>query len=225
VLSASRGSILVLLGGWAAIGAGAAVQSSGRTRALVRWAALPLLAAAITVAMTSALFFPAKTSSGSGLAAVDRRNSEQAPEGSLAFRRAHSRAAVEIFRAHPLAGVGFGGYRAAAPIHLPAGVTLTPYVHNGYLQAAVDGGQLLAVPLAAALLAAVLALLRGLRRRWRALAGSPAEAACALAAMALLAHSAIDMDWVYPALVALVAALLAVAVAGARGQATSPNGR
>lgn len=215
LLSASRGSLLLLVAGWLMVGAVAAAQLQGRAGALLRWGLMAVAVAGVVTVLTSPLCFPNAARSGSGVSAVQRRGGEQAAESNAGFRVAHDRAALAVFREHPLIGVGFDGYRTAGAPHLAPNVTGSPYVHNGYLQAAVDGGLLLAIPLLIALWGATRAWLPTARRRWRSLSTSPIEAACTAAAVALLMHSAIDMDWMYPALVALLATLLAAARAAA----------
>lgn len=211
LLSASRGSLLLLVAGWLAVGAVAAAQLQERAGALFRWGLMAVAVAGSVTVLTSPLCFPNAARSGSGISAVQRRGGEQAADSNAAFRVAHDRAALAVFRKHPLIGVGFDGYRTAGAPHLAPTVTGSPYVHNGYLQTAVDGGLLLAIPLLVALWAAIRAWPHAARRRWRSLSASPIEAACTAAALALLVHSAIDMDWMYPALVALLATLLAAA--------------
>jgi len=220
LLSASRGSLLLLAALWAAVGFLVAVQATGRFWGLVRWGAMTIAVIGVVTALTSPVLFPGSGQSGTGVSAVRRREAEQDTGNNVGFRVAHNRAALAVFRAHPIAGVGFDGYRAAGPPFLARGIPGSPYVHNGFLQAAVDGGLLLAIPLLIALLAAMRGWLPFAMRRWRYLDRSPAEAAAIAASLVLLLHSAIDMDWIYPALVALLATTLAVAVA-ARDRAGS----
>lgn len=221
LLSASRGSVLLLAGGWLVLGLAASIQATGRMRALARWALLAVAVVAVTTALTSSLFFP-HSGSGSALGGVERRNaSTQTAEQNLGFRAAHDKAALQVVRELPLTGTGFHGYAAAASKHLPFGLTRSPYVHNGYLQAAVDGGLLLALPLAVAVLAGLCGIARFTMTTYRRLRLVPAEIAAIFGAAALLAHSAIDIDWTYPALAAMTGLLLALGLSGSVVRANS----
>jgi hypothetical protein len=218
-LSASRGCVLLLGAAWLAVGLLAAIQTTRRARTVVRWVLLAAAAAAVSAALTSSMFFP-RSGSGAGLSGIERRNnSKQTAEQNLGFRVAHDKAAIAVFSEHPLTGVGFESYAAAASRHLPFGLTRSPFVHNGYLQAAVDGGLLLVLPLVLCLILGLSGVVRSFVSVARAQTTHAPELACTVAALALLAHSAIDVDWTYPALTALLAALFATALATPRSAA------
>jgi O-antigen ligase len=99
---------------------------------------------------------------------------------------------------------------------VPRDWALSPLAHNGYLQALSDGGLLLGVPfLVAVLVVTALAmrlLWRAVRRRQFSLGGFVVP----LVLLAVLAHSAVDFDWSYPADLALAAVLAGLVVAQPR---------
>lgn len=109
------------------------------------------------------------------------------------------RRAARIFEHWPYSGAGFNSFDSATQVATtPRDDVHTAFAHNGYLQAAADGGLVLVVPLAALLVALC----------WRALRTRPTDAARAGGATALLAmllHSGMDFDWGYPSLLALLA--------------------
>ncbi|HEU5035467.1 MAG TPA: O-antigen ligase family protein [Nocardioides sp.] len=126
------------------------------------------------------------------------------------------RRAAKIFEHWPFSGAGFNSFDSAARVATtPRDDVRTAFAHNGYLQAAADGGLVLIVPLVA-LLAVV---------SWRVLRGLPADpvrAGGASALLALLLHSGMDFDWGYPSLLALLGPVAALAlplpVRGDRGR-------
>jgi O-antigen ligase len=129
------------------------------------------------------------------------------------------REALGVFHRYPLTGAGYHSLASASVGHDPHGWPLSPLAHSGYLQALSDGGLLLALPffLAAAFITwwVVSALVSAVRRK----DFSTAALAVPLCLGALLAHSAVDFDWSYPADFAVVA-ILAGLVGAARWTAS-----
>ncbi|MEP7055575.1 MAG: O-antigen ligase family protein [Actinomycetota bacterium] len=207
--SASRGSLLLLAVFWVFIGLLAAVQRTRAVRGIVTWLLIGIATGVLTTLLGSGLFFQTPSTA---IGAVQARNAEQTAEGNLSFRMEHSRAAIAVFREHPVAGTGLGGYMSSASRHLPFGLRRSPWVHNGYLQALAEGGLLLMVPLVVLLGGGLVGVAALARRRFRTLAVSAPRAAAGIAAVALLAHSAVDIDWSYPVFGALAAAMLACAL-------------
>ncbi|MHB1614901.1 MAG: O-antigen ligase family protein, partial [Actinomycetes bacterium] len=122
------------------------------------------------------------------------------------------REAVEVFVHHPLAGGGYGSLPYASRPWVPAGFPLSPFVHNGFLQAFSDGGLLLGVPLLVAtlVLAAVGARrLVGLLRRRTGLL----DAGIVILVAGMAGHGAVDFDWSYPALFGLFGILAGLLLA------------
>jgi hypothetical protein len=120
------------------------------------------------------------------------------------------RAAVDLGLDHPFTGAGFDSFGSAGSARMPVGSGLSAFVHNGYLQAFSDGGTLLLVAVTVATglpLAAGLRLMMSSRSRRGdevAAIGVPA------ALLALIVHSGVDFDWLYPSLLGLFAILAAL---------------
>jgi hypothetical protein len=227
MVSASRGSILLMSAGWLAAGLVTLLQKNGRWSALGRWAVVSAASFGCVVLLTSGVVFR-HGGGGSGVAAVQQHEAVESSETNTRFRIEMNRAAMTITREHPIVGAGFGSFASASAPHLPLGRTRTTYVHNGYVQAAADGGAVLALPFLLALLAGAARTLLLLGRQIRRVPEGGTRVVCGAAALVLMAHSAIDLDWSYPALFGLGAVLLAVALsrdsepvsAPGRGRAT-----
>jgi O-antigen ligase len=118
---------------------------------------------------------------------------------------------VRVFEHWPWSGTGFHGFAGGSRQVAGQGSgSLTPFAHNGFLQVLVDGGLLLAVPVLVALLLLVLGCARSMwaartTRDWKALGAG-------IAVLVLAAHSAVDFDWTYPALLSGFALAGALAV-------------
>lgn len=129
----------------------------------------------------------------------------------LRARFAHMDAALSLFSEHPVTGAGMGAYgdlgnRLASP-----GANLTLSAHNEFVETLAEGGLLFGVPF---LISGAAVGLLALRRTGRIdrQNGPPAAALSAGAAgvaVLLLIHTAIDIDWRYP----VIPALLGVAAA------------
>jgi hypothetical protein len=115
--------------------------------------------------------------------------------------------ALGVFSRHPLVGGGFHSLATESVGHVARGSALSPLAHNGYLQALSDGGLVLAVPFLIGCALVAWLVVSGLVRAIRVRDFSPAEFVLPLVLGALLAHSAVDFDWTFPADFALVAVL------------------
>lgn len=171
---------------------------------------------ALGVGLSSLLSSPLlMEQSGSAAATVEAREAEQSAAGNGMARLEYWRAAVLLGSERPVTGAGFDTFATAGAARMPTAATASPFVHNGFLQAFSDGGLLLLVTtiVATGLPTAVAA--RSLARR-RCRDRDPVSGpAVALGALALMLHSAVDFDWVYPSLLALLAILFAVAMSAA----------
>lgn len=188
-----------------------------------RVASLSLLAVALGLAtlLSSPLLMEDAGRFSSTLAA---REAEQGVEGNGRARLAYWEAAVRLGVEHPVTGTGFDSFGAASVSLLPERSMLSPYVHNGYLQAFSDGGAVLLGAVVAATGLPLLVAARTLARRRRE--DDLLGVAVPIALFALVLHSGVDFDWVYPSLAALFAILAAVLPAGPPGRsATRGPGR
>jgi O-antigen ligase len=209
VYSTSRGALGILVCSWLAIGVLACRVKPNR-RALVRWLAVSLLAAGVTVAVSGPPFFP---SSASPFAATQARASGgDTADANSAYRVKMWHEAVIVFEHHPVTGVGYGGLQNSAARLTPATWPRSPLAHDDYLQALAEGGLLLGLPFLAACAGIGFGLLRSLRRRARSRA-LDVRTGLIVGALALMAHAVIDFDWTYPALLTLAAIVSAAAIA------------
>ena len=121
------------------------------------------------------------------------------------------RRALAIFAEWPLSGAGFYSYDSATVrvTEKRDGVT-TAFAHNGFLQAASDGGLVLLVPLCLAVGAVLLVGLRALPAAVRA--GDVVQPGAWIVFLVLVLHSGMDFDWTYPALLSLPALLVPLVV-------------
>jgi O-antigen ligase len=208
VVATSRASLAVLIGGIGVLALLAALRRAWRV-SLTSLAALPLTACASWV-LTGPPFFSHRVSPLAG--AQERAGSGQ----SLAVNGGHRlddwAYAVKVFLHWPVTGTGFHGFLHGSVTASGDGRgALTPFAHNGFLQVLADGGLLLALPVFAALVLAAVrtgSLLRGAlaERDW-------AWLGCLAGGLALAAHSAVDFDWSYPALLSGFGLVLAALVA------------
>jgi O-antigen ligase/polysaccharide polymerase Wzy-like membrane protein len=214
VLSTSRAALACLAAGWivvAVIGA--------RARGLRRAAIGTLITAATTYLLLLVLTGPPLFDDrASILGATASRTSGQSLSRNGGFRVEFWHEAWHGFTQHIWAGGGFGSLASSAASWVPKDWAISPLAHNGYLQALNDGGLLLGVPVIAITVWVVLATRRPLgravvRRDERSLL--PAVVGVAL--LGLLAHSAIDFDWSYPALLAVVGVLVGLLIGDAQG--------
>jgi len=220
VYTTSRGSQLGLALGLVLL----AVVALGVPRR--RWAVLRLTLAvglgwAATTLLTGPPFFREEASA---FAATAARSESFVSNGVQRFE--DWRRALAIFGEWPLTGAGFYSFDSAT-LHVTEkrdGVT-TAFAHNGFLQAAADGGLVLLVPLC---LVVGLVLVLGLRSVPASVrAGDVVQPGAWITFLVLMLHSGMDFDWTYPALLSLPALLVPLAVAprGAPAQAPDPGSR
>jgi O-antigen ligase len=220
VHSTSRGGMAIVVAGWLAIGVLSARVRPNR-RAFVRWVAASVLAAGVTVAVSGPPFF---SSSASPLSATQARTSSgETADANSAYRVHMWRESVTVFEHHPIAGVGYGGLMSAAGKLTPASWPRSPLAHDDYLQALAEGGLLLGLPFLLACGAIGFGLVRVARSRVRSRVVD-VRTGVVVAAVALMAHAAIDFDWTFPALFCLAAVVAALAVAPVLRRPAEPAG-
>jgi O-antigen ligase len=175
-------------------------------------------------------FFPHRALPFSGTAA---RASGQSLSQNGGYRVEFWRESVGVFERHPLVGGGYHSMITETIGHVPHSWVLSPFAHNGYLQALSDGGLVLGAPFLLGCAGILWLVLRSLARSVRRGDFSLGGFVVPLCLGALLAHSAVDFDWTYAADFA-VAAVLAGLVLGERwsgstdsdaASATSPQPR
>lgn len=226
---AAVGAVPLLAGAWLS-GSRGAVIATGVGAVLVVVAALRRASArAVAGAVLTVLVLTAGAVVGltsmteTGGQPVAERDQDAA--GNLRARVGHAEAAARMALARPLTGYGPGSYRWASVAHYPDDTNLTASAHMEYLEAFGEGGVVWGVPV---LLAALgigwlgLGALRGppaARHGPPTATGGPGVSAAgreagrvaALGAAATLGlHAAVDFDWDYPILVALLAVAAAV---------------
>jgi O-antigen ligase len=210
VITTSRGTMMALA---LALLALIAVAVSRRAWRIAAQAVVSgLLVAATATLLTGPPFFAHR---GSALGGITARSGSGETLGANSGHRLDDwSSALRVIRHWPFTGVGFHGFASAsAKVSDNGRGSLTPFAHNGYLQAFVDGGALLGVTVLLALGVAVVAAARGLARARRVADWRTIGAGCTL--LALLMHSGIDFDWSYPSLLSglgLVTALASPAV-------------
>jgi O-antigen ligase len=158
------------------------------------------------------------------VASVGEEVTEGTTDATHAGRKDIWAATWRTFAAHPLAGVGFGGYWVAVSgYHEGSGGLVPQQAHNDYLEVLAAGGLL-----GAALVSAFLLLLVR-RAASRLRAGSPFARAAVLGALTglcgIAVHSLVEFGLHVPSNAFAALALAAVAAAGHHlsGQKTSPD--
>ena len=223
VLSTSRATILCLAVGWVAV-VGVAVLSSAHVRAaLLRAALVTLLAGTVTFVLPGPPLFSTSSSALSGAAA--RSAAGETVDADAAFRTQFWRESVAVLRAHPVSGAGYGRLSQAAGPLVPSSWARSPLAHSGPLQALADGGLLLGLPVLAGLGAVVVGLLRRLRPRRATGSDHALVVGASIAALGLVAHSLVDIDWTYPGLAAQLGVVVGIVLASPAARADrSPAG-
>jgi O-antigen ligase len=153
VLSNSRGGLFAMLAQllflgllWASLRSGKEPEEDSHASLIVRIIRSTLLRAVLLVCLISIVFVGAIWIGGERLAtsleAVPGEMSSESPEDNIgASRKAIWRATWEMVKAHPITGVGFGGYHAAIPQYHQASGRMTPReAHNDYLELLASGG-------------------------------------------------------------------------------------
>ena len=174
--------------------------------------------------LTSSLLMPV-AASASGFAARD-----QSVVGNGMARLEYWKSALNIARENLFVGTGADSFGTAGMVNVGNSATRTTLVHNGFLQAFVDGGIVLG---GSVLACALVVLLIAVRVIWSAFRhdGAPErvwEIGAALGVGALMLHAAVDFDWSYPSLLVLAAVLTALVVhpaAGAPSNDVAPDER
>lgn len=205
VYTTSRGSQLALALGLVLL-AGVALGVPHRRRAAPRLALAAGLGWATTTVLSGPPFFAA---GAAPFAATAARSESFVSNGVQRFE--DWRRAVAIFAEWPLSGAGFYSFDSATDqvTEKRDGVT-TAFAHNGFLQAAADGGLVLLVPLCFAVAAALLVGVRAVPTSVRA--GDVVQPGAWIVLLVLVLHSGMDFDWTYPALLSLPALLVPLVV-------------
>jgi O-antigen ligase len=203
VYSTSRASLACFVLGFVLVAAAALVDAK-RWRALRQLAIAVVIAAAATFFVGGPPFFPSRSSP---LAAEQTRTAGQSLGQNGGYRLDFWRESLTVFGHHPLTGGGYKSLVAQSIGHVPASWPLSPYAHNGYLQALGDGGLVLGIPFLLAGIAiaflCVRRLVRGLVQRRL----PPEQIVVAVALACLMLHSGVDFDWTYAADFAMAAIL------------------
>lgn len=243
VLSNSRGGIFAMLcqviflgatfGVTRAVPAGAAGRGApaaspdGRERTAFdrvagSKAARAVLVAALLVTIVVGMVWLGGDAVADRMASVGEEASAGAADATRTGRKDIWAAAWEMFEAHPLAGVGFGGFwTAVSRYHKGSGGSVPQQAHNDYLETLASGGVV-----GAALVALFLFLLVR-RAAPRLRVGSPfARAACLGALTGLCGvcvHSLVEFGLHVPSNAFAAVALCAAAAGRVNSQKTSPN--
>ena len=201
VYTTSRGSQLGLVLGLVLL-AGVALAVPQRWRAGLRLALAAALGWGATTLMTGPPFFREVTPAFAPTAARAESFVSNGVQRFEDWRRAGA-----IFAEWPLSGAGFYSFDSATlrVTEKRDGVT-TAFAHNGFLQAAADGGLVLLLPLCLAVATVLLLGLRALPASVRA--GDVVQPGAWVVFLVLMLHSGMDFDWTYPALLSLPALLV-----------------
>jgi O-antigen ligase len=203
VYSTSRAVLATFVLGFAALTVMAIVDRH-RWRSLRQVALAGILGAAATYAVGGPPFF---THRASPLAGEQARTAAQSLSQNGGYRLDFWHEAVTVFGRHPLTGGGYKSLVAESVGQVPSNYPLSPFAHNGYLQALAVGGLVLGLPfLVAAVSLAVVSvrsLVTTLRRRNPSVSGYAAP----IALGCVLLHAGVDFDWAYPANLAMAGVL------------------
>lgn len=217
VYTTSRGSQLALVLGLVLLAAVALGVPQRRSAGLRLVLAVGLGWAATTL-MTGPPFFREQAPAFASTAA---RSESFVSNGVQRFE--DWRRAIAIFTEWPLSGAGFYSFDSATlqVTEKRDGVS-TAFAHNGFLQAAADGGLFLVVPLTLAVGTVLLLGLRAVRSSVRA--GDVVQPGASIVFLVLVLHSGMDFDWTYPALLSLPALLVPLALPQVSGTADAATG-
>ncbi len=128
---------------------------------------------------------------------------------------------LRIFRDYPLLGAGAGTFGAVHPLYQRDARFYSKDAHSYYLQTAAELG-LLGVVALAAIVISVAMLWRRRLQLTRQTEEYPIVAGLGLGLLAFMLHSAVDMDWRFPANPAMAFALIGVLAASGKAE---PQGR
>jgi O-antigen ligase len=206
VYSTSRAALACFIAGTVAITLIAAI-SRQPWRALRQCLLAVAIGAGCVYLLAGPPFFSHRVSP---FAAEHARTTGQSLGQNGGYRLEFWHEALAVFKAHPLTGGGYKSMVAESIGRVPDHYVLSPYAHNGYLQAISDGGLVLAVPFLLAVLAlaylAIRAIWPCLRRREVDVVAVGVPIAIGL----VFAHSAVDFDWTYAANFAMAGVLAGV---------------
>ncbi len=215
VLSTSRATLALLVLGWLAVLVLAVVLAPDRPArgsAISRGLVCSVVAVALTFVLPGPPLF--STSASPLQATTARAAAGETLENNSTYRTEFWREALVAFGTDPVVGAGYGRVASTSIGRVPVQWAVSPLAHSGPLQALGEGGLLLAVPLLALLGAAVLGLLRRLRRTFDLeRPDALVVRAAVVAALLLGVHALVDTDWSYPALAAQAAAVTGMALA------------
>ena len=206
VIASGSRSAAVLLAGAALVGLLISYRAS-RGAGLIRWGASVSAALLATVFFFSTAFFPA-TDAGSLAGGLAGRSSA---EGSWVARLDHWRVALEMGAESWLFGSGLSTYGLRSDCFDRQYYTSNP--HNEWLLAWAEGGLVMALPLVALLVAAIVIAIRSVRPlpTASALTGDVGRWAALVGVVLALGHAAFDFDWAFPLLIVLAGVMGGVA--------------
>jgi len=200
--STSRASLAIL-----AVGCVVAVVAAWRRpRRIGEFVLLGAGAGVLTWVLSSPLLMP----DGDITSGFVVRTNNVAQNGMT--RLEYWKAAVTLVREHPWVGTGSDSFGTAGMAVVGDAATPSTLVHNGFLQAFVNGGILLggAVVVCAAVVVVVAAIVVWRSMRGRIGPDGAWRLGAALGVGALVLHTAVDFDWTYPSLIVLAAILSAL---------------
>jgi len=147
--------------------------------------------------------------SAGGAVATTSLGRGESGSSNLAARWFYDIAGLKLASQSWLTGTGVGSYGSAGGQYMPAEVAATDSVHNGWLQAAVDGGLLFAIPV---VMVTAIPAFRACQRmvRGRRVGANAWQVGTSAAVLVLLGHALFDLDWRYPSLLAMFAILAAL---------------
>ena len=222
VYSTSRAALAVFVLGFALVGVTALLDKQ-RWRALRQLAIAAVVGAAATFFVGGPPFFPHRSSPVAGEQA---RAAGESLGQNGSYRLDFWRDALTVFGRHPVTGGGYKSLVHESLGHVSKNQPLSPYAHNGYLQALGEGGLILGIPFLLAAVAVgylcIRILVRGLVRR-RVTAET---VAIAIALAMVMLHSGVDFDWTYAAdmsMFAILAGLILGLTLRERGSAEPPK--
>lgn len=209
VYSTSRASLATYVLGFAAVTI-LAVVAPGRTQAGLRLLSAAVIGAAAAYAIGGPPFFPHR---GSPLAGAQARGVHESLAQNGGYRLDFWREALTVFKRHPVTGGGYKSMVAESAGHVPHSWPLSPYAHNGYLQALAEGGLVLALPFVVALLVVAFFAVRSLVECVRHRRAGISDCIIPIALGCVLLHAGVDFDWAYPADLAMTAVLAGLVTA------------
>ncbi len=182
-----------------------------------RMAVLALLVGAVVVLLTRGAVLEGSTRGAYGHDGSAVGFEDLSIRGRLGFWES----GLRIFRDYPLLGTGAGTFSAIHPLYQRDARFYSKDVHNYYLQTAAEMG-LIGVVVLAAIVISVAMLWRRKLQMTRQTEEYPIVAGLGLGLLAFALHSALDMDWRFPANPAMAFALIGVLAASGRGD---PQGK